>query len=88
MVRSPSRAGGRPTRLQLTGRGRNHPPRRGYFFPRGCGDLGRARGPSLPGARKSYPGVLVVQSWIIGGAPRRRPAPGPGTRDARRDQLL
>ncbi len=32
MARSPSRAGGQRTRLQFTGRGRNHPPRRGYFF--------------------------------------------------------
>jgi hypothetical protein len=31
MATSPSRAGGRRTR-QLTGRGRNHPPRRGSFF--------------------------------------------------------
>ena len=32
MARSPSRAGGQRTRLQLTGKGRNHPPRRGSFF--------------------------------------------------------
>jgi ATP dependent DNA ligase domain len=32
MARSPSRAGGRRTRLQLTGRGRNHPSRRGSFL--------------------------------------------------------
>jgi class 3 adenylate cyclase len=31
MARSPSRSGGRRTRLQLTGRGRNYPPRWGIF---------------------------------------------------------
>ena len=52
MARSPSRAGGQRTRLQLTGKGRNHPPRRcrlrtskssvrdhvSSVLPRMCGD--------------------------------------------------
>jgi hypothetical protein len=39
MARSPSRTGGQRARLQLTGKGRNHPPRRDSFFQ--SQDLGR-----------------------------------------------
>jgi hypothetical protein len=45
-ARSPSRAGGRRARLQLTGKGRNHPPRRGSFSL-GAIDEGRHLPPEL-----------------------------------------
>src|SRR5438105_12426911 len=57
MARSPSRVGGRRTRLQLTGKGRNIPPRPGSFFLWG-GDSARAPDRAAGGVvAKSRPGT-------------------------------
>ena len=61
MARSPSRAGGRRTRLQLTGRGRNHLPRRGIF------SISRYRGVSR---RSGHDGTLRPSRNLDLGSPR------------------